>query len=93
MSKSSEHIEISECPVCKNSHRYGIVIERDVMMGWMSNSAPEETPRSVSFERLFICPEKNIDFQANIKLTDTSLTRIIGVDIENVPTEKSTNEA
>lgn len=90
MNQPSEQLCIP-CPVCYNSHVYKIVVERDVMMGWGLSSGSAEVPRRVRFERLFVCPEKNTDFQATLTLTDTSLDRIKRVEVGEAVTEKPTD--
>jgi len=50
-------------------------------MKLMTMADLSERPRRVSFTRLFTCPKKNEEFQAEITLTDTSSSRIRRVDV------------
>jgi hypothetical protein len=55
------------------------------MITMNSHSAPRNTVR---YTRLFSCPIKNDNFQANIVLTESSDDRIKSVSVKGIKNEK-----
>ena len=87
MSANHETILISPCPVCNSSHTYELQIERSIVLGLMTDSGREAQPNKVRFSMLFLCPEKDQDFQATIVLTETAYSRIKSVTVLGVADE------
>jgi len=76
---SDEHIDIRGCPKCGAEHRYSLKVERAYVMRLITGG-PEPISR-VSFTRLFTCPIKNEEFQAEFTLTDSSSGKITSVEV------------
>ena len=69
MSETTEKLEIN-CPICKGMHEYSINVDRSHIIYNML-SAPSPTERTVKrFKRVFVCPEKNEQFQAIITMEE-----------------------
>ncbi len=81
MSDRFEILEISNCPLCNNSHKYNLKVERSFIIKMITMNDMNEQPRRVSKTRLFTCPVKNAEYQANIILYDTSSDRINSVEV------------
>ncbi len=81
---STEHLDIRNCPKCKQGHRYKLNVERSIVMKALLMSDMGEQPRRVGFTRLFTCPIKNEEFQASFILTDTSSSRIKNVEVAGI---------
>jgi len=77
----TEHLDIPNCPKCKDRHRYKLNVERSIIMTWVTQSNMSEQSRQVKITRLFTCPTKNEEFQASFILTDTSSSRIKNVNV------------
>jgi hypothetical protein len=81
---STEHLNIPNCPKCKDGHRYKLNVERAIVMKMLTMSDMSEQPRRVRITRLFTCPTKNEEFQASFFLTDTSSSRIESVEVGGI---------
>lgn len=72
MSENLESITIKECPKCKGTHQYSIVVERDFIMKMMTMADLHEEESTKKVTRLFNCPVNGGQFQARIVLRYTS---------------------
>lgn len=88
---STEHLDIPNCPKCKDGHRYKLNVERSIVIKMLTMSDMSEQPRPVRITRLFTCPIKNEEFQASFILTDTSSSRIKSVDVVGITNDNDKN--
>lgn len=88
---NDEHVEISNCPKCKLSHRYKLKIERAMVTKMITMSNIAETERQVRITRIFTCPKENEQFEATFTLTDTSSNRIKKVEVAGIADEAEQN--
>jgi len=86
---SDEYLDIPNCPKCKEGHRYKLKVERAIVMKFLTMSDMSEQPRKVRITRLFTCPIKNEEFEANLTLTDTSSNRIKSVEVEGITNDNN----
>ena len=69
MSETTETLEI-KCPICKRMHVYSINVDRSPILYNML-SAPNPAERTVKkFKRVFVCPDKNEQFQAIVTIEE-----------------------
>jgi len=80
---SIEYVDIRVCPLCGQSHRYKLEVERSLVVHMaMSNLTKigERNPLS-DFTRFFTCPKKGEEFQATFPLRELSPSQIINVKV------------
>ena len=69
MSETTEKLEL-KCPICKGTHEYNINVDRSGILYSML-FAPIPTKRTVKkFKRVFVCPDKNEQFQAIVTMEE-----------------------
>lgn len=78
---ANETIEIRCCPHCRGTHRYKLDVGRAIIMRMMTTPDVIEQPHKVKVTRLFICPDKNEQYQGTFYLQETSSNRIKNVQV------------
>jgi len=69
MPETTEKLEL-KCPICKEKHEYSINVDRSHILYYMLSS-PSPTERTVKkFKRIFVCPDKNQQFQAIVTMEE-----------------------
>jgi hypothetical protein len=76
------HLKL-RCPLCESVHTYRVAIDRDVIVAHM---APGSDIREVTrvFTRLSMCPNKDEQFQGNVRLTESALDPITRVAVDGL---------
>lgn len=74
-----ETITIAECPHCKQTHKYSLQVERTMVIKLMVAEDLNNRPKPIIFSRIFTCPNKNEQFQAQITLFQSSTKHINSV--------------
>ncbi len=87
----TEHLDIPNCPKCKDAHRYKLNVERAIVMKFLTMPDTSEPPKRVRITRLFTCPTRNEEFQASFILTYTSSSRIKSVEVEGIADDNNKN--
>lgn len=78
------------CPICKESHFYGLEVHRVRWLG--SNSLPT---RPLPITRFFTCPKDEVDFQISVYLmqpTNTQYQKIKTIGLLTEPIDIDTNK-
>jgi hypothetical protein len=80
-----ETLTIQKCPICGRKHTYYIEVERSLILKWVRpNHEDVEPQRQVKITRIFVCPEKNEEYQASITLFDTADRQIKSIKIVGI---------
>jgi hypothetical protein len=78
MITKQETFTISPCPLCTGSHDYTLVVKRATALG-MTKKEIGSAPKKIT--RIFTCPIKSNEFQADLFFQDSSDEMIISVQI------------
>jgi hypothetical protein len=73
---TAERIDL-KCPLCPQTHEY------DLTVSWMTiyALAGEEKTIETDVTRLFTCPTKDDEFEATLRLSETTRRRLLAVDV------------
>jgi hypothetical protein len=82
-----ETITIAKCPLCQKTHTYSLEVERSYVMKNITMNMPPSPIRTVTYTRLFNCPIKNENFQANIVLHESFDNKIKSVTVKGIENE------
>jgi hypothetical protein len=80
-----ETISMTNCPLCGNKHTYKLDVERSMVIKMLT--ALNEPHRSVKMIRIFICPQKDKEYQATLTLYENSSNRIKSVKVIGIEDE------
>lgn len=84
----SETIKIEKCPLCSNSHVYKLAVERSWIVKMIQFYDSVELSRKIKFTRIFICPEKNQEFQNVFYLSETDSDEINNVTVVGIASDE-----
>lgn len=75
--------EIKPCPLCGESHKYLLSVQRSKYLYGMNNTTPGHTNR---IKRLFACPKSNEFFEAMLILPkdDLDLGSIESIKVDGI---------
>lgn len=80
----SEKLYIKTCPVCEKQHAYILTVDRTYFLKIMATGDFNNKVILKKYTRIFVCPEKNIKFQASFTLSQSSHEKIKSVIINGI---------
>jgi hypothetical protein len=90
MKDEQDTITIERCPICGQSHCYGLRTRRTMALG--AATLGSDTASWI-FTRIFLCPATNREYQADIVMERNPNEMITGLEILGIAAETGEDEA
>lgn len=81
MSLADDRIKFDECPVCSSTHEYVLEVKRKAIQVVLAPDTEDHMAVSRT-ELVFVCPEKNREFQKEVTLIHRPYEYIASVDVK-----------
>ncbi len=83
---STDKLTISRCPICENKHIYELSVRKSTIH--FGRPVEQGKPITKKFTRFFVCPKKDVEFQASFTLKESLPSQISDVEISKVLKEE-----